>query len=230
MSNLFLPNARPTKGGISYRVRVSPEVAALTRNAKGHFRSIQGGINAGLRQLSGYVLPEVERDLREKMARNPAAARQNRARPGLRYHLRDRHGDSPIIKLDFASRFGDAGVGYDFTELDRLVLDDNGNPYWRAVEYGYSQIPVAGLFYSRTELRSGGRMFGPDPGLRFLHPRVVQFAGMRAAEFTVSFGGYHYIRDGTMRARKRIRDNFNRVLLDNMRLSPAEERAAGFRR
>lgn len=198
--------AKGVRGGarLEFRYEAGPELRRFIMQGQNLFTRMQGPVNEAHQDIGYTVVKHAHQVLRERM-RSHQPQRPGRETGKLRAAL-DRDVDiNPPWRLIPASHRR-AGIVIDWDkELNRRVTDEKGNSYWRAVEYGFTRRARGHLFRTR-----GGALVGPMGGVsnRALgmigggDPRMPR-VGV-GTEFTYSFGGYHFVRDGMKRARTEL--------------------------
>lgn len=161
----------------------------VSSDLKHNLRDYHQGMAALLPLTAGY-------NLQEAMKGNPRPNRKG-AR-GLRHALLSRWSD--------LSRYDEKGWETDFNKLDRLVLDEQGRPYWKAVLYGYGAEgrDTKKPFETRGYFKTAEGHFIP-PSSRRHDPffKTVKSPRPRTPRVLLNFSGYDYINEKMFRDAKR---------------------------
>jgi hypothetical protein len=169
----------------------------------------------------GYmVVNEAAQVLQEKMdAHSPK--RPGRARNQLRRALNNtqpwqtlRNGRGVIVDWD--------------KELNGIVRDPRGNPYWRAVNDGFVRTARGHLFMR------GGKFYAPRSytarGFTMLGGGDPYMPRIRSNEhtFTYSFEGYYFVQEGMRRVTRRLNANLPGLYVETCQFPDAMLQAANW--
>lgn len=180
-----LLGSRFSRLNIGVQFKAGPNMQNMIRR-NGKFASIpglQGNIQRAHQNMAGITLGTAAK-----------ALRQRRYRPtrhgygGLGRILGEISERSRLVTV-YPPGYRIAGFKVDFEQLDMYPAV---KPYWRAVNYGYGPRPVEALFFSGPLWPStSGHFSGPNPARRGRDPRMPHVNN--GAEFTIQFGGHHFI-------------------------------------
>jgi hypothetical protein len=197
------------------------ELQRFIRDTKGRFLpNLQSDIWSAHDYIGYVVVNEAAQVLREKMkAHSPN--RPGRARNQLRNALNSsmpwhvlRNGRGVIVDWD--------------KELNDIVRDPRGRPYWRAVNDGFVRTARGHLFMR------DGKFYAPRPytarGFSMLGGGDPYMPRVRASDhtFTYSFEGYYFVQEGMKRASKRLNRILPGIYVENVQFPDAMLQAANW--
>lgn len=202
-------------------LRTGKELQNFIRQGRYMIPGMAQAMNEAHAQM-GYIVQHSMYSALTRSMREHSPRRADRPTRTLRRALM---GDTPIYVVRPAGRGRGAGFTVDVDEqLNRLVRDERGKPYWRAVNFGYSRVAVGHLFFSNPVLGGAGTYSFPfqRPSARLFSmvggadPRMPKVRGVEWTRFTYQFEGYNFVQEGFRVARRRISREAEDLYLENL--------------